>query len=68
MNFDLSLKDVFLIVGDMLNLALGSLRSAKLLEFKQKKTHSQSGCGHFQIRLYELTLSDSGVLRRKWLL
>ena len=35
--FDLSLKDVFLIVGDMLNLALGSLRSAKLLKFKQKR-------------------------------
>ena len=34
--FDLSLKDVFLIVGDMLNLALGSLSSPKLLEFKQK--------------------------------
>lgn len=34
--FDLSLKDVFLIVGDILNLALGSLRSAKLLKFKQK--------------------------------
>ena len=36
MNFDPSLKDVFLIVGDMLNLALDSLSSAKLLEFKQK--------------------------------
>ena len=35
MSFDLSLKDVFLIVGDILNLALGSLSSAKLLEFKQ---------------------------------
>ena len=34
--FDLSLKDDFLIVGDMLNLALGSLRSAKLLTLKQK--------------------------------
>ena len=34
--FDLSLKDVFLIVGDILNLALGSLSSAKLLKFKQK--------------------------------
>ena len=36
LNFDLSLKDVFLIVGDMLNLTLGSLLSAKLLKFKQK--------------------------------
>ena len=36
MNFDLSLKDVFLIVGDILNLALDSLSSAKLSEFKQK--------------------------------
>ena len=35
MSFDLSLKDVFLIVGDILSLALGSLSSAKLLEFKQ---------------------------------
>ena len=34
--FDLPLKDVFLIIGDMLNLALGSLCSAKLLKFKQK--------------------------------
>ena len=34
--FDLSLKDDFLIVGDMLNLALGSLRSAKLFTLKQK--------------------------------
>ena len=36
LSFDLSLKGVFLIVGDMLNLALGSLSSAKLLKFKQK--------------------------------
>ena len=34
LSFDLSLKDVFLIAGDILNLALGSLSSAKLLEFK----------------------------------
>ena len=34
--FELPLKDDFLIVGDMLNLALGSLRSAKLLTLKQK--------------------------------
>jgi len=36
LSFDLSLKDVFLMVGDMLNLVLDSLRSAKLSELKQK--------------------------------
>lgn len=43
--FDLSLKDVFLIVGDMLNLALGSLSSAKLLEFKQKIPTAKAAVG-----------------------
>ena len=43
--FDLSLKDVFLIVGDMLNLALGSLRSAKLLELKQKIPTAKAAVG-----------------------
>ena len=43
--FDLSLKDVFLIVGDILNLALGSLRSAKLLKFKQKIPTAKAAVG-----------------------
>ena len=43
--FDLPLKDVFLIVGDMLNLALGSLRSAKLLKFKQKIPTAKAAVG-----------------------
>jgi len=43
--FDLSLKDVFLIVGDMLNLALGSLSSAKLLEFNQKIPTAKAAVG-----------------------
>lgn len=43
--FDLSLKDVFLIVGDILNLALGSLSSAKLLEFKQKISTAKATVG-----------------------
>ena len=46
--FDLSLKDVFLIVGDMLNLALGSLRSAKLLELKQKIPTAKAAVGIFK--------------------
>ena len=45
MSFDLSLKDVFLIVGDILNLALGSLSSAKLLEFKQKIPTAKAAVG-----------------------
>ena len=45
MNFDPSLKDVFLIVGDILNLALGSLSSAKLLEFKQKIPTAKAAVG-----------------------
>ena len=43
--FDLSLKDVFLIVGDILNLALGSLSSAKLLEFNQKIPTAKAAVG-----------------------
>ena len=43
--FDLSLKDVFLIVGGMLNLALGSLCSAKLSEFKQKIPTAKAAVG-----------------------
>ena len=43
--FDLSQKDVFLIVGDILNLALGSLRSAKLLEFNQKIPTAKAAVG-----------------------
>ena len=43
--FDLSLKGVFLIVGDILNLALGSLRSAKLLKFKQKIPTAKEAVG-----------------------
>ena len=43
--FDLSLKDVFLIVGDILNLALDSLSSAKLLEFKQKISTAKATVG-----------------------
>ena len=45
LSFDLSLKEVFLIVGDILNLALGSLRSAKLLEFKQKIPTAKAAVG-----------------------
>ena len=45
MNFGPSLKDVFLIVGDMLNLALASLRSAKLSEFKQKIPTAKAAVG-----------------------
>ena len=45
MNFGPSLKDVFLIVGDMLNLALGSLSSAKLSEFKQKIPTAKAAVG-----------------------
>ena len=38
----------FIIVGDMLNLALGSLRSAKLLEFKQKIPTAKAAVGIFK--------------------